>query len=191
MLHFHFSYSFYQAAAVWERPNEEDKSKSKVKTDAFLSSNIVGVVRKCEEVNKEKGIAVGERVASLMPWGGYINPNVPIPAQYLVPVPKNLDAPDIACLMAYYVPAFQVLHHGQRDNHRYSRLRFSEKRILITVRGGACAVQLVKAIIKMSRYAGCCEIYLLSPIEQHGSFKRLDHVMVLDDEHPDHWLPGC
>jgi NADPH:quinone reductase-like Zn-dependent oxidoreductase len=173
-----------QALAISELRKDGTRLKS-ADSQNLLSSTVVGVAKRCDLAAIDLGIIPGQRVASILPYSHGKNPtNVLILPQHLIAVPNNFDAADIACILAFYLPAFQVLHHGQRTQLRYSRLRFKDKKLLI--KGGAS--QLVKSIIRMAKYSGATEIFVIAPLEEHTLLSRLEDVITLDEDHED-WLP--
>lgn len=145
----------------------------------------MGVAQRCDEKAIDYGIIVGQRVASIWPSRhGTSQTNVSIPSNNLLPVPNDVDAADIACIMAFYLPAFQVLHHGQRNELRYSKLRFCDMRILIT--GGA--TQLVKSIIRLAKYGGARDIFVIAPKEEHILLNQIENVTTLSEDREE-WFP--
>jgi NADPH:quinone reductase-like Zn-dependent oxidoreductase len=87
-------------------------------------------------------------------------------------------------MLGSYLPAFEALYHGSTTRAaRFSHRVLKGKRILIT--GGATLE--AQAIIRLARYAGASEIYVIAPRE-HFEVLNKQHVTVLDD-HPTDFLP--
>lgn len=149
-----------------------------------LGSNFVGVVHRCSiDVTREYGIQAGARVASVLRWGSdacYVS----VPAQHLILVPKKLDAADIATLIAFYLPAFQILHHGRARPNRYSTCCLRGKRLLVMADGATLEMQ---ALLSLARLAGVSEIFVSVPQEHHAVLKKHKITILSDD--PKTWLP--
>lgn len=164
------------------------KNKNKNNNDNNkLSSNFVGIVLHCETTAKLYEIKKGTRVASILPWEVNV-PYLSISPQHLVAVPKYLDAAETACIIAYYLPAFQFLHHGENlinNNKRYKEKIYIKNSQKLLIRG--CAIQLLKAIIRMSKYSGINDIYVIARIEEHELLKQLNVIPL--DEDSTIWLP--
>lgn len=107
---------------------------------------------------------------------------VPARAQDLVTVPKDLDAADIACLIATYLPAFQALHHGRIRPYRYSRTCFKGRRILVT--GGASPEGL--AVVRLAQLAGAKDIFVTAPRAHFDVIKAQRAIPV--DDNAEAWL---
>ena len=144
-------------------------------------SNFVGVVQQCDDDAEELGIKAGSRVASIVKWGSN-SKCVSIPPDQLVVVPKHLDAGDLACLIACYLPAFEALHHGRARPYRYSRRCLKGRRVLIT--GGATVE--AQALIRMAQLAGAAKIYVTAPVEHHLLIEKKQAGALFED--PDDWL---
>jgi NADPH:quinone reductase-like Zn-dependent oxidoreductase len=149
----------------------------------LLESHFVGVVRECPDDAEEMyGITRGSRVASIYPWGANAK-FVSVPVDSLVAVPKDLEAADLSCLFSFYLPAFQILHHGRGRPYRYSRPCLKGRRLLIT--GGASL--MAQAVIRLAKLAKAGEIFVTAPREHHLILTRLGVAAL--DEKPDSWLP--
>jgi NADPH2:quinone reductase len=146
-----------------------------------LGSSFVGIVHRCSPEAEQLGITPGTRVAAIVKWGSNAK-YISAAAENLVVVPKQLDAAEIACLVSTYLPAFLALHHGRARPYRYEDTCLQGRRILVT--GGATLE--VQALIRLARYAGASEIYVVAPREDFAVLKRLN-VAVLND-HPEDWL---
>jgi NADPH:quinone reductase-like Zn-dependent oxidoreductase len=154
-----------QAASCWEN------------TLPFIVGNhFVGVVRHCGSEAEELGIRKGTRVASIVNWRCG-SKSLTVPAANLAIVPSQLDAGDVATLVAYYLPAFQALHHGQPRRNRYSRNRLSGKKVLVAG-GGALHAH---AFMKLALWAGA-EVYATKSSHHFDILGRMRSVIVLDDD---------
>lgn len=141
-----------------------------------FGSSFVGRVQACGPEAKEAGIKPGSRVA-VIAKSGPIARYVPARAQDLVTVPKELDAADIACLIATYLPAFQALHHGRIRPYRYSRTCFKGRRILVT--GGASPEGL--AVVRLAQLAGAKDIFVTAPRAHFDVIKAQRAIPVEDN----------
>jgi NADPH:quinone reductase-like Zn-dependent oxidoreductase len=151
-----------------------------VPTPCVSGSNFVGVVHKTS--NEASGWRLGKRVAGLTLSGSnarYLTAST----EWLLDVPKKLDASDIACILSIYLPAFQALHHGQPRPGRYSQTVLRRKRVLIT--GGT--VPEAMAVLRMAHYGGAQEVYVVAERSQHNVLRQMYATPL--DVHQDDWGP--
>jgi NADPH:quinone reductase-like Zn-dependent oxidoreductase len=144
-------------------------------------SSFVGVVHRCEASAEDFGLRPGSRVASIVKWVSN-SKFVSLPPDNLLPVPKHLDASDLACLISSYLPAFEALHHGRSRPYRYSRTCLEGRRILIT--GGATAE--AQALLRLAKLAGAEKVYVIAPKNHHSIIEKKRGGALLED--PDDWL---
>lgn len=185
----HFTVNHWQATAIshydlsFRRPghlSEDDMTES---NNCTVGSNFVGVVvRCCKQAEVRYSIQPGDRVASIVHWGGN-SKYVSVPPHHLIPVSQNLDSADIACVISFYLPAFETLNFGRGRPLRYSTSSLMGKKIFITTEGATTEVQ---ALIQLSRAQGCREIFVTAPVEHH-EFLRKFGVATLN-ESPGEWL---
>jgi NADPH:quinone reductase-like Zn-dependent oxidoreductase len=147
-----------------------------------LASHFVGVVRHCGSEAGNYGIRKGTRVASIVKWRSG-SKSLTVPASKLAIVPNQLDAGDVATLVAVYLPAFQALYHGQRRRIRYSRQSLKGRTVLVT--GGGNLVG--QAVIRLARWAGA-EVYVTANRAHVPLLSKLSSVTILDSA-PSKWLP--
>ena len=148
-----------------------------------LGSNFVGVVVHCrKEVEERYSIHPGDRVASVVHWGGNAK-YVSVPASHVITVPRHLDAADVACVISYYLPAYETLNFGRDRTSRYPLSSFWGKKVFITTEGATIEVQ---ALIQLARAQGSREIFVTAPSEHH-EFLRKFGVATLS-ENPGEWL---
>lgn len=135
----------------------------------------------CSPNAEEAGVKPGMRVATILQRCGSNARYFSMPYSEVLPVPRHLDAGDIACIITSYLPAFQALHHGRVRPYRYSRRCFQDRRILII--GGDKMV--AQATIRLAQLAGAETVYICAPRFLKGSLEKHD-VGVLDEE-PSYW----
>jgi len=159
--------------------SDDDMSKP----NDILGSNFVGVVLRCNKQAEERyQIEAGDRVASIVRWGGNAE-TITVPPYHLIKVPKNLDSADIASLISFYLPAFEALNFGRSRPFRYSSTSLKGKKVMITTEGATLEVQ---ALISLARVQGSREIFVTAPREHHELLRKLG-VATLDDD-PSEWL---
>jgi NADPH:quinone reductase-like Zn-dependent oxidoreductase len=149
----------------------------------IVGNHFVGVVRHCGSEAEGLGIRKGTRVASIVNWKSG-SKSLTVPAANLAIVPSQLDAGDVATLVAYYLPAFQALHHGQPRRNRYSRNRLTDKNVLVTG-GGAL---LAQAVMKLARWAGA-KVYA-TELSHHDDIMGPPSSVVLLEGDPGSWPSG-
>ena len=144
-------------------------------------SNAVGVVHHCSPSAEEAGIKPGMRVATILQPCGSNARYFSLPSSEILPVPRHLDAADIACVITNYLPAFQVLHHGRTRPYRYSQSCLQDRRVFIV--GGDELV--AQATIRLALLAGAEAVYICAPHFMRGDLQK-HNVFVLDEE-PSYW----
>ena len=144
-------------------------------------SNAVGVVHHCSPAAEESGVKPGMRVAAILQPHGTNARYFSMPASEVLPVPRHLDASDIACIATAYLPAFQALHHGRVRPYRYSRTCLQNRRILIL--GGEEMV--AQATIRLAQLAGATDVYVCGPNFLRNAFNKHDAYFL--DEDPTEW----
>jgi NADPH:quinone reductase-like Zn-dependent oxidoreductase len=155
---------------------------SSVELPFLLGSNLVGIVHQCGAAAKRYGIRTGMRVAAIVPGGAHAK-FVTVSASKLMIVPSHLDASDVACLLAIYLPAFQTLHHGRTRPYRYARNSLKNRTVLIT--NGSCLQ--AQAMVRLAHLAGAKEVILIAPRKRFESLVKLNASVLEDD--PEVWLP--
>lgn len=151
--------------------------------NGVLGSNFVGVVlRCCKQTEERYGIEPGARVASIVRWGGNAQ-YVSVPPQHLITVPKHLDSADIACLISFYLPAFETLNFGRGRPFRFSTTSLQRKTVLIVTEGATLEIQ---ALISLARVQGSREIFVTAPKQHHKLLRKLGVATLNED--PGEWL---
>ena len=119
---------------------------------------MVGKIRTIDSRSaKRYKLEVGDRVMSLVKWGGnsrYLR----IKADQLVKVPKRVDPAEAACLAEAYLSAFQALQFNQSSWARYSSQSLIGKSILVIggmTNVGHAVIELATALGAMNVYATC------------------------------------
>mmetsp|Transcript_2126 Transcript_2126/g.2857 ORF Transcript_2126/g.2857 Transcript_2126/m.2857 type:complete len:361 (-) Transcript_2126:2013-3095(-) len=69
-----------------------------------MGTNLIGVVH--------EGPYKGQRVATLSKAAASNAKYTTVPSSCVLPVPKDLDAAEMACIVSVYLPCFQALYHG-------------------------------------------------------------------------------
>jgi NADPH:quinone reductase-like Zn-dependent oxidoreductase len=145
-------------------------------------SNAVGVVHHCSPSAEEAGVKPGMRLAAILQPGGSNARYFSMPASEVLPVPRHLDAADIASVMTSYLPAFQALHHGRVRPYRYSRNCLDGRRVFIV--GGAQVV--AQAAFRLAQFAGAAEIYVSAPLQVMAHLRKQGAIVF--GEHPNEWF---
>ena len=137
--------------------------------DAVPLPNIPGIdfvgklYRIDSETSKRHGLAVGDRVLSLVKWGGNAR-YVSVDPSTLVKVPETIDPASAVCLAETYLTAFQVLHQGQRNKARYRVDSLKGKAIFII---GSAISTIGRAVAQLAADAGAVRIYALSKAKHY------------------------
>ena len=111
-----------------------------------------------EKTSKRLGLSVGDRVMSLVKWGGNAR-FLSVDPTSLVKVPGTIDPASAVCLAETYLAAFQILHQGQRGKLRYRLDSLKNKSILIV---GNAVTNIGRAICDIAFDAGAIRIYALA-----------------------------
>ncbi|KAL7576675.1 hypothetical protein ACA910_005603 [Epithemia clementina (nom. ined.)] len=118
----------------------------------------VDVIGKIYRIDGESSanykLKVGDRVMSLIKWGGNSRYLTVDPSK-LVKVSDDLDPAEAVCLVETYLHAFQLVHCGQSKTTRYRKNALQDKRILVV---GELASNIGKAIVELANLAGCRNI---------------------------------
>lgn len=110
------------------------------------------------EASKRHGLVVGDRVISLVKWGGNAR-FLAVDPSTLVKVPEAVDPAAAVCLAETYLTAFQILHQGQRNKARYRGGSLQGKAVLII---GSARTNLGRAIAQLAADAGAVRIYAIA-----------------------------
>lgn len=156
--------------------------------DAVPLPNIPGVdfvgklYRIDESASTRYDLSVGDRVVSLVKWGGNAR-FISVDPSTLVKVPDSADPATTVCLTETYLKAFQVLHQGQRGKMRYRMDSLKNKSILII---GSAVSNLGRAIANLASAGGAVRIYALAK-QRHFQELISMGVSPLNTESPTWW----
>jgi len=132
---------------------------SKVPLPNCPGVDVVGkLYRVDEETTKRYNLSKGDRVLSLVKWGGnsrYLS----VDPSKLVKVPESVDPAEAVCLAESYLAAFQILHLGQSHTSRYREFSLKGKKILIL---GHSMSNTRRAIAQVAACAGAAQVYALA-----------------------------
>jgi NADPH:quinone reductase-like Zn-dependent oxidoreductase len=141
----------------------------------------VDIVGKLYRIDKESaqrtGLKKGDRVLSLIKWGGnsrYLS----VDPEKLVKVPESVDPAEAACLAETYLTAFQLLHYSQSPGTRYRKTSLKGKIFLIL---GAITPNMGRAIAQLATFAGTDVIYATSKPKHFQQLKSLGFVPLSQD----------
>lgn len=141
----------------------------------------VDAVGKIYRIDRESSAAykleVGDRVISLIKWGGNSRFLTVDPAK-LVKVSDELDPAEAACLVETYLHAFQLVHSGQGKALRYRTNALQDKRVLVV---GEMASNLGKAILQLLNLAGCHNVVATASDKNYDHLSEMK-VMLIDPE---------
>jgi len=132
--------------------------------------------------SKRYGLSIGDRVVSLVKWGGNAR-FISIDPSTLVKVPESVDPASTVCLAETYLKAFQMLHQGQRGKMRYRVDSLIGKSILII---GSAASNLGRAIANLASAGGAVRIYALAKQKHYQELISMG-VSPLNTESPNWW----
>lgn len=129
------------------------------------------------EASRKFGLSMGDRVISLVKWGGnsrYISIN---PAQ-LVKIPESVDPAEAACLAEAYLTAFRVLHMGQGSSTRYQKDSLKGKSVLVV---GSMSSNLGQAFSQLAALGGIVNFYATAELRHFASLATLGVLPVSKD----------
>ena len=129
---------------------------------AISGRDFVGFVLLCG--NKVAQFKPGDRVAGIVRSGGNAR-YVEISQDSLVPVPKNVDAAEAACMVTVYTAAYQAINLATKDSSVYD---LEGKRVLVV--GGMDGVG--QAIIQMCRKAKA-NVFATAPDRRHAYVRSI------------------
>jgi len=127
-----------------------------------LGSNFVGEVHHGIKMKK------GTRVAGLVETGTnsrYVSTRL----DNLVKVPDSLNSSDVVCVLTFYLPAFQALHHGLCPRRKYKKNSLRGKTVLLT--SGASIMQIT-AMTQLARAADAKSVYVFCEPSQHEYVRK-------------------
>jgi D-arabinose 1-dehydrogenase-like Zn-dependent alcohol dehydrogenase len=146
-------------------------------------ADVIGrIYRVDEETRKRYGLSVGDRVMSLVQWGGnsrYLS----IDPTTAVKVPDSVDPAVAVCLAETYLSAFQILHHKQNDKIRYKANALKGKTILLL---GNTVTNMGRAIAQLASNAAAIQVFAMAKTKH---FEQLSDLGIgpLNQDSPDCW----
>lgn len=146
-----------------------------VSLPATSGRDFVGFVLQCG--TKANHFKPGDRVAGLLRAGGNAR-YVEVPQDALVPVPKNLDGAEAACMVSVYTSAYQAINMATKDSSVYD---LEGKRVLVV--GGMDGTG--QAIIQMCRKAKAV-VFATAPDRRHAYVRSILNATPLP-ENPIDW----
>jgi NADPH:quinone reductase-like Zn-dependent oxidoreductase len=171
-------------------------------------TNFVGLVQTPRgSTVHSRGFPPGSRVASISAWSAATNkPYIACNTSHLLPIPPiggvHLDAPEVGVVAAAYLPAFQALHHGQRQKrvYAYTPTALEGQRVLILAHGGKKTLghwkqslvdAQVQAAVRLALLAGARDVHVI--VQKIGNSKKRifgsDYRVRLMDTPSDDWVP--
>lgn len=122
-----------------------------------MGSNFVGIVH-------DGVLPAGSRVAALTKTGGNAR-YASISPESLVMVPKRLDSSEVVVVISTYLPAFQALHHGRRQESMHSAGSLMGKKVLLTE--GASMLE-IQAVVELARVAEAASVHVICESRYHS-----------------------
>lgn len=121
------------------------------------------------EAAKRFGLKVGDRVISLVKWGGnsrYLS----VDLSQVVKVPESVDPAAAVCLAETYLAAFQILHRGHNNRVRYRESALKGKTIMIL---GYGISSMTRAIAQLASHAGALKIFAMAKLKHFEQLSDL------------------
>jgi NADPH:quinone reductase-like Zn-dependent oxidoreductase len=133
-------------------------------------------------ISKKFGWNVGDRIMSMVKWGGNTRFLLIDPAQAIA-VPEAVDPASAVCLIETYLAAFQVLHYGQTSKQRYRDDSLQGKSILLR---GFSVSSMGRAIAQLAAIAGASNVFAVAKRKHFSYLTSLD-ITPLDNDGKDWW----
>jgi NADPH:quinone reductase-like Zn-dependent oxidoreductase len=140
------------------------------------------IYRANTEASKRYGFSVGDRVISLVKWGGNAR-YLSVDPSKLVRVPESVDPAAAVCLAETYLAAFQVLHRGQTNRIRYRGTSLKGKTILIL---GYAISNMGRAIAQLATGAGALQVFAMAKLKHFDQLTALG-ISPLNKDSLDWW----
>jgi NADPH:quinone reductase-like Zn-dependent oxidoreductase len=134
--------------------------------------------------SKRLGLSVGDRVMSLVKWGGNTR-FLSVDPTSLVKVPETIDPASAVCLAETYLAAFQVLHQGQRGTSRYRMGSLNNKSILIVCNA---VTTIGRAICDIAFDGGATRVYALAEQNHNQELTAIGVSPLIGDA--ERWRPS-
>jgi NADPH:quinone reductase-like Zn-dependent oxidoreductase len=126
------------------------------------------------------GWSVGDRIISLVKWGGNTRYLSLDPSQAIA-VPESIDPASAVCLVETYLAAFQVLHRGQPNKQRYRDDSLKGKSILLR---GFSVSSMGHAIAQLAAISGASNVFAVSK-RKHFDYLTTLGITPLDNDGKD------
>jgi NADPH:quinone reductase-like Zn-dependent oxidoreductase len=145
--------------------------------------DVVGRIYRVDtETNKKYGWKVGDRIVSLVKWGGNAR-YVSLDPSHAVAAPETIDPAMAVCIVETYLTAFQVLHMGQANDLRYCDGSLSGKSILLR---GLSVSSMSHAIAQLATNADALNIFAVAK-DKHFNYLSSLGITPLSNDGKD-WL---
>lgn len=145
--------------------------------------DVVGRIYRVDtETSKKYGWKVGDRIVSLVKWGGNAR-YLSLDPSHAVSAPETIDPAMAVCLAETYLTAFQVLHMGQAMDLRYCDGSMSGKRILLR---GLSVSSMGHAIAQLAANADALSVFAVAK-EKHFNYLSSLGITPLNNDGKD-WL---
>ena len=145
--------------------------------------DVVGRIYRVDtETNKKYGWKVGDRIVSLVKWGGnsrYLS----LDPSHAIAAPETIDPAMAVCVVETYLSAFQVLHMGQASHLRYCDDSLSGKSILLR---GLSVSSMSHAIAQLATIADAFNVFAVAK-DKHFNYLSSLGITPLKNDGKD-WL---
>lgn len=145
--------------------------------------NVVGRIVRCGL--GVKNFVVGDRVGSILKYGGGNARYVSVDSQKLLPLPKDSDASQLACLISDYTTAFQSLISKcpKADDKPYGTMVSLRGKVIVVTNA---ASPVGRALVEMAKMGGAELIYGSSENSSKSLVQNSGGIWIPD--HPSKWL---
>lgn len=145
--------------------------------------DVVGRLYRVDQVNmKRYGLSTGDRVMSLVKWGGNSR-FLSVHPSCLVKIDDAVDPALAVCLAETYLAAFQILHLKQSNRIRYQDNSLKQKTVLII---GNAASNMGRAISQLAVSAGSSQMFAMTKKKHFEDLSTLG-IEPLDQDSVDSW----
>lgn len=134
------------------------------------------------EATRRFGLSVGDRVLSLVKWGGNARYLSVDPSKVVI-VPESVDPAAAACLAETYLAAFQILHRGQSTKIRYGVNSLKGKTLFIL---GHAISTMGRAIAQLASDAGALQVCAMGKLKHFSQLTALG-ISPLNKDSLDWW----
>ena len=132
--------------------------------------DVVGRIYRVDtEANKKYGWKVGDRIVSLVKWGGNAR-YLSLDPTHAVAAPETIDPAMAVCIAETYLTAFQVLHMGQASHLRYCNGSLAGKSILLR---GLSISSMSHAIAQLAANADALSVFAVAKVKHFNYLSSL------------------